>query len=399
MIARNQDSGGIDLLAVGIQQSAGVRHGIIKDPSATSKSISQAIAKAERKAGVNIDRNAIINLNGLRPTTQKIKKTIMLNGRPINARDIMTLHDDTANAIRFEIDSDGDELLHNLCQNLKVDHRPAQQDSAKVIGISGHKLTLESQVLFASPASIKNLHSSIAKCQLKSDEIIYTPYASALSCLSESEKNDGCLLLDMGAETTTICAFREGTVLLCDCVRGGGQHVTADIAAGLELNFQDAERLKIWCGNLLPGASLKRHFPIPAPLLKHAESNIKQIRESELTHIINSRVEEILEWVLKRLNANSLSHATWTNIVLCGGASQLPGMSNKIAQMFNNEQVRLARPKGVSGLPTDSNGSEFACVTGLLKLSASSKNKPPPASLSKPRLWRNLARWFASEPI
>jgi cell division protein FtsA len=142
----------------------------------------------------------------------------------------------------------------------------------------------------------------------------------------------------------------------------GGNHVTLDLARGLNARIADAERIKTLYGSVLSGASDEREMiTIPAD-----EREAPQfVSRAGLTRIIKPRVEEMLEMVRNRLRASSFAAEPRGRVILTGGACQLTGLPELASQVLGRP-VRIGRPLGIAGLPEEAKGPAFAVATGLL---------------------------------
>jgi cell division protein FtsA len=195
--------------------------------------------------------------------------------------------------------------------------------------------------------------------------MVASPYVAGLSTLSDDEAELGAAVVDMGAGTTTMSVFSAGRFIHADGFALGGQHVTMDLARGLNTRVADAERIKAFYGTVLAGGTDERDM-ITVPAVSDGPSEPPQVvSRASLVQIIRPRVEEILEMVRDRLGASPFSAEPHAAVVLTGGASQLPGLP-ELATRILNRMVRIGRPLGISGLPEPAKGPAFAVATGLL---------------------------------
>ena len=169
----------------------------------------------------------------------------------------------------------------------------------------------------------------------------------------------------MGAGTTTLAVFSGGRFVHADGFALGGQHVTMDLARGLNARIADAERIKTFYGSVLVGASDDRDMITVPPVEEDEREPPQFVSRAGLVRIIKPRVEEILEMVRDRLAASSFAAEPRGRVILTGGAGQLTGLSDLAARILGRP-VRIGRPLGVSGLSENARGPAFAVAAGLL---------------------------------
>ena len=153
----------------------------------------------------------------------------------------------------------------------------------------------------------------------------------------------------MGAGTTTMAVFSAGRFIHADGFALGGNHVTMDLARGLNARISDAERIKTFYGSVLAGGSDERDM-ITVPAVSDDDREPPQfVSRASLVRIIKPRVEEILEMVRDRLAASPFASEPRARAILTGGASQLTGLPELAARILNRP-VRVGRPLGMAGL-------------------------------------------------
>jgi cell division protein FtsA len=253
-------------------------------------------------------------------------------------------------------------VLHSLPIGYALDDARCIRDPR---GMLGRRFGIDMHVASADVFVVRNLMLAIERCHLNVEALVASPYVAGLSALADDEADLGAAIVDMGAGTTTIAVFSGGRFVHVDGFTLGGLHVTTDIARGLNTTLSDAERIKTLYGSVLAGGTDERDM-ITMPLVGHDERDTPQVvPRSTLTRIIKARVEEILEMVRDRLKASPFAAEANGRVILTGGASQLTGLCDLAARVFNR-QVRIGRSLGISGLPDAAKGPAFAAATGLL---------------------------------
>ncbi len=197
------------------------------------------------------------------------------------------------------------------------------------------------------------------------ETVVAAPYVAGLSVMADDEADLGAALVDMGAGTTSAAVFSSGRFIHADSFALGGQHVTMDLARGLNTPIAEAERVKVLHGSVIGGSSDERDM-ISVPRAGDDEREPPQfVSRANLVRIIKPRVEEILEMLRDRLANSPFAAEPRSRVIFTGGASQLTGLPELAANILNRP-VRIGRPLGISGLPEAAKGPAFAVAAGLL---------------------------------
>jgi cell division protein FtsA len=232
-------------------------------------------------------------------------------------------------------------------------------------GMLAREFGVDMHVVTADVAAARNLMLVVERCHLQVETMVAAPYVAGLSVIADDETDTGAALIDMGAGTTTVAVYSGGRFTHCEGFALGGNHVTMDLARGLNARISDAERIKTFYGSVLAGGSDERDM-ITVPAVNEDDREPPQfVSRASLVRIIKPRIEEILEMVRDRLAASSFANEPRARAILTGGVSQLTGLPELAASILNRP-VRVGRPLGVSGLPESAKGPAFAVATGLL---------------------------------
>lgn len=357
-IARAGGAQGYRIVGIGHQVSKGVRAGNVVDMDAAEAAVRATVEAAEQMAEENI-RSVVVNVSAGAPQSRLIAYEISLAGYEIGDSDLRRVLD--ATGIRHDLGHER-ELVHAIPVSYSIDGNKGVRDPR---GMFGERLGVNMHVVSTAAGALRNLETCIRRCHLEITDRVVSPFASALSCLVDDERQLGVSLIDMGGGTTTISVFFDGEVVHTDAIAVGGMHVTKDIARGLSTPLAHAERMKTLYGSVAPSPSDDREV-IKVPLIgEEEESEAQQIPRSMLVGIIRPRLEETFEMVRSRLESAGFDKVAGRRAVLTGGASQLPGV-RELAGMVLDKQVRLGRPRPVEGLAEAASGPAFATCVGLL---------------------------------
>lgn len=358
---RDESENRLRVVGVGHHVSKGLRCGAVVDMDAVENSIRSSVEAAEKMAGENIHQ-VIINLSCGAPKSRLIAYEVSIAGHEIGNSDLRRILDTSGLVKNLPNDH---ELVHAIPVGYSIDGTRGVRDPR---GMFGERLGVNMHVVTAASGAVRNLTNSVARCHLDIEAKVVSPYASALACLVDDEKQLGAALIDMGGGSTGISVFFDGGLVHTDIIEMGGVHVTSDIARGLSTPVTHAERMKILYGNAVPSSSDDREV-IKVPLIGDEEgADACSVPRSMLVGIIRPRLEETLEIVRSRLDDAGFGKVAG-RIVLVGGAGQLPGVHDLAVRIFN-KQVRMGRPLPIGGLAESMCGPAFATCAGLLKFAA-----------------------------
>jgi cell division protein FtsA len=344
------------ILGIGHQRSGGIKGGAVVDMEEAESAIRHAVDAAERMAGVQVE-SVIVNVTGGRLASQLYDAKVAINGRAVSENDVhRVLEACTARSAR-----QGRAVLHSLPIGFLLGATHSIRDPR---GMIGEELGADMHVVSCDAAAARNLMLAVERCHLSIDAMVATPYAAGLSALVDDEAELGTALIDMGGGTTSVGVFSGGNLTHVDAFAVGGQHVTMDIARGLNVRLADAERLKTLYGTCLSAASDERDT-IAITQVGEDGDHPSHLPKSQLVRIIKPRVEEILELVRDRLKSAGFPAHAGRRLVLTGGACQLTGMQEAAKRIICG-QVRIGRPLGIQGLPESAKSPAFSAGVGLL---------------------------------
>ena len=356
LIGRVDADGVLRVTGFGMFVSRGVRGGGITDLDAAERAVRKAVADAEEMAQHHL-RQVVVNLSCGHPASRQINVQWPVGGRPVTEQDLRRVLQEG----RARAGVDGKEIMHVLPLGFEVDETPGVADPR---GLHCENLMARVHVVDTGATALRNLVTTIERCELDVAEFVSAPMASGLATLVEDERQLGATVIDMGGGTTDLAVFSEGHVIHTAQLPLGGGHVTNDIARLLSTPVAHAERLKTLYGNAEGSPDDEREM-LPVPLVGEEEHQIHKVPRSQVVGIIRPRLEETFEMVRDRLEGAGLARESGNRVVLTGGASQLAGAREMAARILDR-QVRIGRPQGIRGLPELHDGPAFATAAGLL---------------------------------
>lgn len=374
---------------IGHQLSQGFKAGVVTDVGLLETSILSAVHAAEEMAGETIDR-VVLNLSGAKVTSDMLRCELPLVDGMVTERDIHRI----AEFARNQIKRQDRRVIHCIPISYQLDDVAGILDPR---GMVGRVLCADFNLVSASNNLLRNIVQCVNRCHLNVEDLVASPYASALACLSADEMDLGVVLVDIGGATSSVAVYGQSRLLYAGVIPVGGIHITNDIAQGLSISFATAERLKALHGNaqVMP-RDYEDVFDVPG-LAESDHEGDHVFQRAQLTGIIAPRVEEILELVARQIEQSGISRMAPKRFVLTGGASQLSGMREVFARFFS-AQVRIGRPKQLPGLADAVATPTFSTCMGLLLHQQARHKELTQAAAREPvsssgRLGR-LVKWF-----
>ncbi len=355
LVARIEEDERIRVLGVGIEPSQGMRKGAVVDLAAASRAITHAIDKAERTSGLEIN-SALVTLAGSQIQSMNNRGVAGVSGRAIVPDDIGRAMD-AARAVQIPHDQ---EVIHVIQRNFSVD---GQEGVRSPLGMHGYRLEVEAHIITASAAAVENLRQSVLGSGVQVTQFVLNPLAAGEVVITDSEREMGVVVCDIGGGTTDLAIYIEGDVWHTAVLSVGGDHITSDIAHGLRLPTDEAESIKKQHGNAAyQQVAAEEYFTVQS----FGEDGPMCVRRQDLSHIIGARTEEIFSMVLQEIKRSGYDGLLPAGLVLTGGGSMLPGVRS-VASDTLNMPVRIGKPDNLVGMVDQLHSPAFAASVGLLK--------------------------------
>ena len=370
-------------------RSRGVRFGEIAVMNETERAIRTAVQAAQKMANVRVD-HVIACFSGAEPRSYGLAGEWELQDSVVTEQDVAQVLA-SCDVPDF---GEGREILHAQPVNFALDHRSGLGDPR---GQIGNRLACDLHMLSVDASVVQNLLYCIKRCDLELAGIASSAYVSAVSSLVEDEQELGAACIDLGGGASGISIFMKKHMIYADSVRMGGDHVTSDISKGLQVPLVVAERIKTKHGGVHATGMDDREMIEIGGDSGDWEKDRRQISRTELIGIMRPRVEEILEEVRSRLDVAGFDSLPSQQIVLTGGASQIPGLDG-LASRILGQRVRMGRPLRVQGLPQAATGPAFSSAVGLCLFASHPQDEwwdfDIPTERYPARSLKRAFRWF-----
>ena len=335
IVGRKNEYGKLEVLGMGKAVSDGVVRGIVSNIDKTISGIERAIQEAEEQSGINI-RVVNVGIAG-----QHIKSFMQPGSytRPNTGDDEIKVEDIsrmTQDMYRM-VTPPGTEIIHVMPQDYTVDYEDGIKDP---VGMSGVKLEADFHIITAQTNAINNLNKCVKRAGLESEQLVLEPLASSLAVLSDEEKEAGVCLVDIGGGTTDIAIFYDGIIRHTAVIPFGGNIITEDIKHGCMVMQGQAELLKTKFGRAIAEEANPNEI-VSIPGLRNRPP--KEVSVQNLAHIIEARMQEIIEMIHTEILASGYSDRMAGGIIVTGGGSQLSGLK-QLMEYMTGLDVRIGHP-------------------------------------------------------
>lgn len=355
LVGREENPGQINILGVGIESSEGMRKGVVVDLEAASLAVARSVDKAQHTANMEIT-SALVSLAGANVSSINSRGVVGISGRVIDDGDILRAVD-AARAVAIPHNR---EIIHVIQRSFKVDEHDGIQNP---IGMHGYRLEVETHIITAASGSVENLRETVASANVDVSQFVLNPLASAEVALSETERQMGVAVCDIGGGTTDLAIYVNGDIWHTAVITVGGNYVTSDIAHGLRLPISQAEEVKLAHGHALVEEVDRRESFQIRPF---GEGESLKINRQDLALIIEARVEEIFSLVVQEIKRSGYDGLLPAGLVLTGGGSLMPGIK-EIATRVMGVPVRISSPRNLVGIADRLDSPAFATSVGLLR--------------------------------
>ncbi|MEN4041852.1 MAG: cell division protein FtsA [Anaerolineaceae bacterium] len=354
LVARIEGENTMRILGVGIEPSQGIRKGTIVDLGAASQAIARSVEKAQRTSGFEV-ASAIVSLAGSHVSSVNSRGVVGIAGRVIDQEDVDRALE-SAQAVAIPHNR---EIIHVIQRGFSID---GQNGIRMPIGMHGYRLEVEAHIITAAAATVENLRQCVQAAGVEVSQFVLNPLASGEVVLSETERQMGSIVCDIGGGTTDLAIYIDGDVWHTMVMAVGGNHITSDIAHGLRLSLTHAEEIKKEYGVANEAEVDKDDF---FSVRTFGEEQSQQVSRRDLAHIIEARVEEIFIMVLQEIKRSGYDGLLPAGMVLTGGVSNLPGI-RALASEVLGLPVRIAKPENLIGLVDQLNSPAYSTSVGLL---------------------------------
>ncbi|MCA9369310.1 cell division protein FtsA, partial [Candidatus Woesebacteria bacterium] len=243
LIASVNNEGSLQVVGVSVVPSRGMRKSQIIDLEKVLETITESLDGAERMAGLEV-KSAYVSVSGAHVKSQNSTGVVAVAtpNQEITNNDVERVIE-AARAISLSSDR---EIIHVIPKDYKVDSQDGIKDP---VGMTGVRLESEAHIITGMSTALRNLEKCIEDLGITVNEFVFSGISAAGVVLSETEKELGVALVDIGAGSTSICAYVEGSLEYSGSIPIGARHITQDIALGCRVSLDTAEKIKVDLSN------------------------------------------------------------------------------------------------------------------------------------------------------
>ena len=374
LLGKRNENGKIEIVGFSRSDSRGIRRGEVLNPEEASNVVRETVIDLQKRTGVIFSEVFV----GIAGQNIRIVKSRNYINRPsyddsIAVADIEQLKHDANNTALDE----GKEIIHILPQSYIVDN---ETDIFNPIGMLGKRLEANFNIVVGNSDSIKRIKKCIHQAGLNIKEITLEPLASSDAVLYDEEREAGVALVDIGGGTTDMAVFHDNVLRHSAVIPFGGYVVTKDIKTELGLSEQVAEEVKLQFGMALSDtAEENKVIVIPA---KIPGREPKEISVRNLAHIIQARMDEIIEGVMFQIEVSGYADKLGCGIVITGGGAMLRSLKD-LFKFRTGMDVRIGYPgEHLAGESENINEPCYATGVGLLMKGFQYMDKHPDEMVS-----------------
>ncbi len=355
------DSETTEVVGAARQSCAGLKGGVVINIDETARSITRAVEAAEEMAGiVGHSKGVLIGVRGghIQTFNHHGAMNIARTDKEITASD----RDQVVESTKAVPISPDREIVHVIPQDFILDR---QNGVPNPIGMEAMLLEVDVHIVTASQSHLNNVWKAIARAGFDVEEPIYGLLAVGDTVVTQEEKGLGCLLVDLGGQTTGLAVYAEGSVRFTKELSVGSDAISHDLSHALRTSLVQAQKVKE-----LHGAASRTL----------AEGNVdedieytsvdgrtpRRLKRAAIFDYIAPRVEEIFSLISEELQrSNYADHVAGGGVILTGGGAQLKGLAQAAEQILDLP-VRMGLPQNIGGVPDIVTNPGYATALGLI---------------------------------
>ena len=289
------------IIGTGSNESRGLFRGYIANAAEASRSIEVAVERAEKIAGIKV-RRAYVSFGGVGLSSVVASGSVVISRADleITERDI-SLALEAAEAAIPPATSINRRIINTVPIEYKIDGKTVW---GQALGLKAVKLEIKTLFITCLEHHLTDLISTVEKAGIEVIDVVASPVALSCVTLSKKQKRVGCLLADIGAETLSIVVFENNNLISLEVFPIGGNDITNDIALGLKISPEEAERAKLDSGRRMA----------------YSRKKLEEIAKARLDDYF-----ELIETHLKSIGRNALLPA---GIIIAGGGAATPDIKS-----------------------------------------------------------------------
>jgi cell division protein FtsA len=360
IVAKLLESGEIEIVGVGKSEAKGMRRGSVSNLKEAEASIKNSCLEAESMSGYSIEK-AYVSVGGTHINSINSRGVVA-----ISAKDKIVTHQDVARVLQnsSSITISGDQkIFHTIPQEYIIDDQDGISDP---IGMHGQRLEANVHIIMAPVTTLQNVGTVIHNCGIEVEDFVFNLIADSYAVLTPEEMELGVALINIGHGTTGISVFEKGAICHSHIIPIGGELFTNDLSVLLKIGVMDAEIAKKKYGCALTSMVSEDEM---VEITNTSQKKSSVVSKMKIAEILEPRGVELFQLLYENIRDARLLKTINSGIVLTGGGSLLPGIS-EIAEKVFDHHARSGEPMGISGLTTIVGTPLFSTAVGLVQYGA-----------------------------
>lgn len=370
LISSMTEDGEARIIGVSTTPSRGLRKSQVVNIEEATEAISASLEAAERMAGTSVAQ-AFLSVGGAHIASINSHGVVAVSEpeKEIDSADVKRVID-AAKAVQLPTSRD---ILHVLPRGFIVD---GQEGIVDPVGMTGVRLEVETHLVTGGATAIRNLHKCVEELGIEVGGVAFGGYASAIATISDTEKELGVILIDIGGGTTDVAIFVEGALSYSSVIPIGAINITKDLAAGLRVSLESAEKIKLRLGETAKPTLISDEDKSKSAKnagddemdvgdLSLAEGMRTVSRKTLIEGIIKPRLNEIFTMVGLEIKRSGFGGVTPSGVVITGGGALTVG-AQEAARRNLAMPVRTGIPQHVTGLIDEILSPSYTAAVGLL---------------------------------
>jgi len=372
------------VIGFNVSPSRGIRKGLIVDINEVTSAVEESIDKAERMAGHKIS-SAYVSVGGPHISSLNSRGIVAVaNPQAEISEDDVARVIEAARAISL---STTREIIEVIPRDFIVD---GQAGIKNAVGMTGVRLEVETHIITASQTNLKNIERVFDDLGITNQGFVFSAMAAAEAVLTTTEKELGVVLVDIGGGKIDVCIYVDGALSYSSSIPIGARHITNDIAVGLRVSLDSAEKIKLHLSQSVNDSKKKKLTELNLHDLNLTENLTEVSLKTLVDGIIAPRLEEIFKFIFEEIEKSGFGQQVPAGLVITGGGALTVGML-ETGKKVVGLPIRLGIPDKVTGLVEEIIDPSFAATSGLILYGTTNIMKNEFRLKNFGRIWKDFS--------
>ena len=351
----------IEILGKSIVASKGITKGLVTNFHEANVVVRECLEISEKQAGISLE-NIIVNAE-----FENISSNLLTEYKSVHG-DQIEHEKDIQGLIHIAVDeiaknNKDNAIIHIFSSNYKIDKKINVENP---VGFKANIFSADIHAVLAEHSSIDNLKNIINSCELSVENYVFGTYALGLSFLNQNDLNEGAICIDFGKDKTSFAIFENSALSYVGVIPYGSNQVSKDLAKVLDIKIEIAERIKVESGECILNENTKDKIEY-LPVHLFPDDDFRKISKTIVNTIINSRVEEILQLIYRKIKTYNSIDIKTKKIYLTGRGSNLVGLTSLIKKYFSQRTELVSQIKQEDENLVNNLSQDFLVCYGMVK--------------------------------